>query len=216
MADLTVEMGVMLVLVNLRVLKLQLTGQPKAAEVYNDICGHLDALTAEQSVYQGLWDQQVANTAELGYADSVLGAEMSKVNRRVLVEVSGDRSDPRYVAIFPENPSEAMKGAPDDAQAAYVLGVLGAIAADVDMAAAVSTTELRVAAELVETLRDRRGVLAAQVNEARGRLKAKKLAAVAAHNLARPRLLTLFNNNKRRVESFFYRRDKSVKTPTEE
>ena len=112
MADLTVEMGVMLVLVNLRVLKLQLTGQPKAAEVYNDICGHLDALTAEQSVYQGLWDQQVANTAELGYADSVLGGEMSKVNRRVLVEVSGDRSDPRYVAIFPENPSEAMKGAP--------------------------------------------------------------------------------------------------------
>jgi len=109
-----------------------------------------------------------------------------------------------------------LRGAPDDAQAAYVLGVLAAIAADVDMAAAVSTTDLRVAAEVVETLRARRGVLAAQVNEARGWLKAKKLAAVAAHNLARPRLLTLFNNNKRRVESFFDRRDKGVKTPTEE
>ena len=109
-----------------------------------------------------------------------------------------------------------MKGAPDDAQGVYVLGVLAAIAADGVMAAAVSTTEMRVAAEVVETLRARRGVLAAQVHEARGRLKAKKLAAVAADDFARPRLLTLFNNNKRRVERFFYRRDKSVKMPTEE
>ncbi len=49
-----------------------------------------------------------------------------------------------------------------------------------------------------------------------GRVKAKKLAAVAAHNIARPRLLTPFNNNKRRVQSFSYRWDKGVKTPTEE
>ncbi|MCK6524900.1 hypothetical protein L6R49_26145 [Myxococcota bacterium] len=172
----------MLILVNLRVLKLQLTGQPKAAEVYNDICGQLDALTAEQSVYQGLWDQQVANTAELGYADSVLGAEMSKVNRRVLVEVSGDRGDARYVAIFPQNPSEAMKGAPDDAQAAYVQGVLAAIAADVDMAAAVSTTELRLAAEVVEALRPgERGARSAQGQEARGRRRPQPRQAAPAH-----------------------------------
>lgn len=76
--------------------------------------------------------------------------------------------------------------------------------------------DLRLAADNVAAARDRRATLAAQVNEARGRLKATKLAAIAAHNLAKPRLLALFDNNLRRVRSFFYKKERGVKTPSEE
>ncbi|MCK6517484.1 hypothetical protein L6R46_20785 [Myxococcota bacterium] len=60
--------------------------------------------------------------------------------------------------------------------------------------------DLRLAADNVAAARDRRAAIAAQVSEARGRLKATKLAA---HNLAKPRLLAPFYNNERRVRSFF-------------
>lgn len=216
MADLPETTGTLTVLQNLRVLKLQIAPQPRAAEVYLDISGHSDRLTAEHQSFQGVWDQQVANTAELGYLTELLREEVSKVNRRVLVELDGDRGDPRFIAVFPTNPSEAMQGVADDAMAAYVEGVLAAIAADAALAISVPTTGLRAAADNVAAARDRRAALAAQVSEARGRLKATKLAAIAAHNLAKPRLLALFDNDLRRVRSFFYTKARGEKTPDQE
>lgn len=216
MADLPEDAGTLTVLLNLRILKLTTSADPLAADVHLDAAAHSDRLTAEHLAYQGVWDQQVANTALLSYLGDVLRAEISQVARRVLVELDGDRGHPRYVAVFPTNPSEAMRGAADDAQSAYVQGVQAAIAADAGLAAAVPTTDLHTAANNVQAARDKRATLAAQVSEAKGRLKATRQAAIAAHNLAKPRLLVLFDNNERRVRSFFYRKERGVKTPSEE
>lgn len=213
MATIRDSAGSDLVLQHMRILILRLSGRAEAAGVLSDVQADYTALRTAEEQYQADVDKRMALTNELYLLDNEVLVEANEVHTRALLKVKNDRSDPRYTAVFKDTPSQALRSKSDAGQLRYGRGILTAIAAEPDFAS-IPVAELTAALDAFEACHHSREAQFAIESSSNARRLSARAAAIQTHNLAEPRLLTLYKGKKVLVKSFFYQAPKNEKAPS--
>ena len=212
MAAIRTTAGTELVLQHLRILMLRLSARTEAAAVLADVQADYAALRAAEDQHQQDFDKRIALSNELHLLDHEVLVEANEVHTRALLKVKNDRSDPRYLAVFQETPSQALRSIAREEQLRYGRGMLSGIAAEPDFAS-IPVADLTAALDAFEAChRSRETQFAIEASSNAKRMSARA-SAIQTHNLAEHRLLAIYKGEKVLVKSFFYQAPKSEKTP---
>lgn len=186
-----------------RVLSIQLSARPETAPLAAEIDALRVAARAAEDAWQEAQSQRVAASATIVYLDSLLDDAIADLARDVLAAVGGDRASTTWRLLFPSAPSTAMRPTGSAAQAAFVKGVLSALA----------SPPLADWADRAGPIADRLAQLeAGQAARAdlfvtEGQASTRRALALdelrQAYNLAYSRLRVQFPKKKALVESFF-------------
>jgi hypothetical protein len=148
-------------------------------------------------------EERLGGTGEIAFCDQQLDKAVAKFVRRLRGELESE-ADPRYEALFSQNPSQAMSGIASQPQERFVRHLIRTIRAREELAEYASTADEleRLQAELERATATREVLYGAEA-EAAAQLRVALRAAQEAYNLRYAQLLLMFPKQPDLVESFF-------------
>jgi hypothetical protein len=185
-------------------LGVRLEGHPMTAPLAREIQAELDRLRPAAQAYQQALASRRAASSELDYLDNVLDRLVLDLAIDLLGAREGDRLHPDYRALFERSPGEAMAGAATPDQDRYVLGVLSALEARLELSDMHDRVPaIRDALAHVITCRDRRQELYMEESRRAVAIQLARESAARLYNSMYSRVFVLLPQQERLVASFF-------------
>jgi hypothetical protein len=204
MQNLREDHGVETHLRALRYLSIRLKSRPATANGAPEVDAAREDVKAKSEAYDEALEQRVAATAEIEYLDGRLDGTVIGLGRDVLGLVNGDRSDARYLKLFPVAPTTMMKPVGGDTQATYVSVILDRIADDDDLSTLRNHLKpIRQQLDALEKATKARRLLTIAENKAAADRRLALEDARRVYRLMHPRLLLQFPDDSALVESYF-------------
>lgn len=150
-------------------------------------------LLAAYAEYEDALTRRLAATAEVSLRDQLVDETVLTLADELLRVVNNDRQHPRYVAVFPVSPSEAMSSTAGNRQHDFVHDVVSKLRADPTLRALGSHAD-RLAerqAALEHALSEREHCFSPEATAARRQSEAVEQAC-RAYNRSLPRLQLLY------------------------
>lgn len=178
--------------------------RPEASPVVQELSRHRSALRSSWDTYEDAHEDRIAATAEIEYRDAKVNACVMTVARHVHAMVDGDTRDPRYVKVFSEAPSDALKPVGGTPKAEFIRGVVRVLETDESFESLRPHAAIiqRAQAELDGAVR-RRSELQVIENTAWSAFQIELDAAREAYNRSQHHFALLFPKDKALVESFY-------------
>ena len=189
----------------LRFASIRLHSRPQTADLATSVDTERTAIRAREDAWLEARERRIAASAEVAYLDGKLDGGIMGLSRQALVEVKGDRGDPRYRRLFAEAPSAGLAPVAGTGQAHFVAGVLAQLTRDPspfpDLTGGAPDLQSMVTA--LQDAEKRRDDLYVPESTARTDLDVALDHARRVYNLLHARLQLLFPDDPGLVESFF-------------
>jgi hypothetical protein len=191
--------------------------RPEASLIVQDLSSHRALLRSSWDTYEDAHEERIAATAEIEYRDGLVNACVMTVARHVHAVVDGNTRDPRYVKIFSEAPSDALKPVGGTTKAEFIRGVVHVLETDEAFEALRPHAAIieRAQAEFDESVR-RRSECQVIENTAWSAFQIELDAARDAYNRSQHHFALLFPKDKALVESFYRPHGTRTREATEE
>lgn len=111
----------------LRFLSIRLRSRPQTRPLADDVDAARKRVEEARDRYEQAVEERVAQTAEIGYLDSVVDARVMDVAREFHVLAGGKLDDPRRPLLFRKAPSVVLEDTASADQGAFVTGVVFAL-----------------------------------------------------------------------------------------
>ncbi len=191
--------------------------RPEASPVVQELSRHRALLRSSWDTYEDAHEERIAATAEIEYRDGRVNACVMTVSRHVHAMVDGNTRDPRYVKIFSEAPSDALKPVGGTTKAEFIRGVVRVLETDpaFESLRPHAALILRAQVEFDESVR-RRSESQVIENTAWSAFQIELDAAREVYNRSQHHFALLFPKDKALVESFYRPHGTRTRDVTEE
>lgn len=204
MQRLTVNHSTNLYLRALRFSTIRMRSRPGAEGISADLTAARQHLAAANEAVELALEERMASVAEVEYLDQRVDDPVLQLARDQRAACGGKLDDPRYVKLFPRQPTAALKPEGGDAQKRFVSHIVKTLREDDDYVGfrdrADEIVARQQALEAAEAARDERYVAE---DGARARRRVARAAAAKVYNHAYHRLQIAFPDDPALVESFF-------------
>ncbi len=189
----------------LRFASIRLHSRPQTADLATSVDAERTAIREREDAWLEARERRIAASAEVEYLDGKLDDGIMDLSRQALVEVKGDRDDPRYRRLFAEAPSAGLAPVAGTDEAHFVRAVLAQLSSDSppfpDLKG--GAPDLQSTLTALQDAENRREDLYVPESTARTDLDVALDHARRVYNLLYPRLQLLFPDDPGLVESFF-------------